>query len=50
MARLRKAIQETLHGVILEQFLKGPFLSARVIEQTLLHRGAKIGSQSTASR
>ena len=50
MARPRQAVQEALHRVILEQFLKGPFLSAGLIKQTLPHRGAKIASQSMASR
>jgi two-component system sensor histidine kinase KdpD len=50
MARLRQAIQETLHRVVLEQFLKGPLLGAGLVEQTLPHRGTKIASQSTASR
>lgn len=49
--RLRKAIEESLHGEVLEEFLERTALRARVVEQSLPDRGADVATaHSTASR
>lgn len=50
VARTRQAVKETLHRIVLEQFLKKSLLSTGLVHQAVAYRCAKFAfGQSTAS-